>query len=81
MLPASKLGKSSTTVDDWKKAKVGEYNGGKEGLLHLCSPSGLILLANCEYEQGLYCYNTNNTPENFGDDRYIYWSSFTDPDS
>lgn len=81
MLPASKLGKSSTTVDDWKKAKVGEYNGGKEGLLHLCSQSGLILLANCEYEQGLYCYNTNNTPENFGDDRYIYWSSFTDQDS
>ncbi|MBR4721790.1 MAG: Por secretion system protein, partial [Muribaculaceae bacterium] len=32
-------------------------------------------------EQGLYCYNTNNTPENFGDDRYIYWSSFTDQDS
>ena len=81
MLPASKLNKSETTAADWKSAKIGEYNGGKEGLLHLCSQSGLIILANCEYEQGVYCYNTNNTPENFGDDRYIYWASFTDQDS
>ena len=81
MLPASKLDKAETTAADWKAAKVREYNGGKEGLLHICQQSSLILMANCEYEQGLYCYNTNNTPENFGDDKSIYWASFTDQDS
>lgn len=81
MLPASKLDKAETTAADWKTAKLREYNGGKEGLLHICRNSSLILAANCEYEQGLYCYNTNNTPENFGDDKSVYWASFIDQDN
>lgn len=82
VLPASKrtTDPSDIRISDWTKINIPGYSSGQSISFLNSKRSGMIFIADHRAEPMLLAYDTRGTYDNFADDKYYMWNSFTDQD-
>lgn len=82
VLPAAKrrLGPAAVTIADWNVLPLEPYAFNKDIRIYHCRHSPVTFIFDAGSDHILVAYGTNGTPDNFADDTWRIYDSFTDQD-
>ncbi len=80
MLKATLRKNETTTAADWKSVNLGNFEFGKDNLIHVCDRSNMIILSQGLWDSNLTGYDTKGTYDNTADDEFVIWEKFIDQD-
>ncbi len=80
MLKAALRKNDTTTAADWKSINLGNFEFGKDNLIHVCKKSNMILISQGKWDSSLTGYDTKGTYDNTSDDEFVIWEKFIDQD-